>query len=1007
MIEVALAPFLDPGSRTFWPGLVAFAVVAIGWHGGRDLVGALALRLWAHPSARLDLALLATRQLLAWITRGLGAGAALGWARALSLALDHTFGVPSTPAVPWLALSIGYTLTLFVAWDASRWALHRWMHTSPTLWQLHQLHHSAEVLTPLTFHRVHPIEGWLYELRGVVVSGTLAGLAFWLFRGAASEWTVLGVHGLGLVANVATGNLRHSHVWLRFPPAVERWLLSPAQHQLHHGDEPGLRNLGTWLACWDRWTGTLALAGPTPPRFGLPAGERNHGDSLGSALLDPVGAAARVGLGRWGWLAVLWPGGARAEPPPAVEEEQDPYEIVVVGVDGIPRVAGSAHVVDEAELERFSYDDVQKVLAKIPGVYVRGEDGFGLRPNIGMRGGNSDRSAKVSLMQDGVPLAPAPYAAPAAYYFPLMDRIVGVEVFKGPASIRFGPQTIGGAVNLRTRPIPDALHGGVEAELGRFTTTSAHGWTGATTGRLGWSIEGAHRSSNGFKTLDGGGPTGFSRQDALLKLGFDRTVLAVGVGRERSSETYLGLSAGDFDATPYRRYAASSLDQMAWLHTEERLSTAIDLGPVDVTAVGYHQWLARRWTKLNGFAGGPDLHDLLLLGGDGQSAVYQAILEGEADSATADQALQIGTNDRTFHAGGATAEARWCAGGDRVRSEAVAGVRLHADDVVRIHTEDPFAMTGGAPSPTGGPTTTTLDAHTSALALALWASDDLSAGPVHLLPGARLEVIRTASGTTTTGPVDPETRVVGLPGLGALVGPSPWLDLFAGVHRGFSPVAPGSAPDTLPETAWNGELGARAGQGSAHAELVGFVSDYRNIVGQCTLSGGCSDAQLDQQFNGGAARVGGLEALAAYEWLLPGGFALGVGATWTFTDARFRTGFVSEYPQWGAVEPGERLPYVPTHQGAVNVGLEHPRVGVALAATGRGPMWDTASDDGTPEVPGAVVVDLVSRVSPTDAVAITLGVTNLFDVVTLESWRPFGARPGAPRQLTAGVRVER
>jgi outer membrane receptor for Fe3+-dicitrate len=125
--------------------------------------------------------------------------------------------------------------------------------------------------------------------------------------------------------------------------------------------------------------------------------------------------------------------------------------------DGTPRVAGSAHRVDEETLERFEYDNVERVLAEVPGVSTRGEDGYGLRPNIGMRGASSDRSAKVTLMEDGVLFAPAPYAAPAAYYFPMSTRLVGVEVFKGPAATRFGPQTVGGAINLLTRRVPVGL----------------------------------------------------------------------------------------------------------------------------------------------------------------------------------------------------------------------------------------------------------------------------------------------------------------------------------------------------------------------------------------------------------------------------------------------------------------------------------------------------------------------------------------------------------------------
>ena len=142
------------------------------------------------------------------------------------------------------------------------------------------------------------------------------------------------------------------------------------------------------------------------------------------------------------------------------EEPPEPIDVSIFGDSReVPRVAGSAHRIDEEALERFEDDNIENVLTRsAAGVYVRGEDGYGLRPNIGLRGANSDRSKKVTLMEDGVLLAPAPYSAPAAYYFPLTTRLTAVEVFKGPSAIRFGPNTIGGAVNLVTRRVPGLGH---------------------------------------------------------------------------------------------------------------------------------------------------------------------------------------------------------------------------------------------------------------------------------------------------------------------------------------------------------------------------------------------------------------------------------------------------------------------------------------------------------------------------------------------------------------------
>jgi Fe(3+) dicitrate transport protein len=72
---------------------------------------------------------------------------------------------------------------------------------------------------------------------------------------------------------------------------------------------------------------------------------------------------------------------------------------------------GSGHAISEEQLEDFEFDDIHRVLQSVPGVYIREEDGYGLRPNIGLRGATSERSSKIALMEDGVLLSPAPYSA--------------------------------------------------------------------------------------------------------------------------------------------------------------------------------------------------------------------------------------------------------------------------------------------------------------------------------------------------------------------------------------------------------------------------------------------------------------------------------------------------------------------------------------------------------------------------------------------------------------------
>ena len=823
-------PFLQPESRTYWVGLLVFLGIAIGHRALAPKSTPKHLRLWAalrHPSSQLDIQLFLGRQLL----RALGLVPVLmtGWWVATHGVrwLDHTIGPQEGLNWSPTAIAATYSLTLFVCWDLSRFLVHWMMHRIPALWEIHKVHHSAEVLTPLTFHRIHPIESWIYSLRGAVATGFVAGLFYYLFREQVSHYTLLGVPALGFLLNVLTGNLRHSHVWIAFPNSVERWILSPAQHQIHHSAEVIHHgsNYGTWLAIWDRAIGSWRPAERQPTAYGIQDHEKNHRHDLLSAWFGPLRGLA-PGLATL-VCAGLFTGEASAETPEESEDSDKPTqqddadgppapegdrwgEEMFVYEDGrTPRVAGSAHKVDGEELERFESDNIEQIIVQVPGVSTRGEDGFGLRPNIGIRGANSDRSAKITLMEDGVLLAPAPYAAPAAYYFPMSTRLVGVEVFKGPASTRHGPHTVGGAINLLSRQIPDGpeFYGDVSAGLhGNFKTHAYTGLLGDSTGLL---VEAVNLRSDGFKTLASGAPTGFERSELMAKSEWlvtadQRLELKLGFANETSNETYLGLSATDFEDDPTLRYPASALGEMAWTRTQAELEWTGSLGPsVQVRSVAYHHWLQRAWTKFNRFASDIDTHKLLKEEPGGQAAVYLAILRGEENSISEDQHLLIGTNDRSFHSFGLQTTAEWRTGGEFFESALEIGVRLHGDHVQRLHTEEPHAMLDGALTHTGADTITNLDSVATANALAAYLHEDLSVGRLHLFPGLRFEGIQTWTDAVSGDPQEPIIRTKLLPGIGILVEASEILDVFAGAHQGFSPVAPGQDPDVQPEQSWD------------------------------------------------------------------------------------------------------------------------------------------------------------------------------------------------------------
>ena len=167
---------------------------------------------------------------------------------------------------------------------------------------------------------------------------------------------------------------------------------------------------------------------------------------------------------------------------------------VVGNADRARKASGSVEFIGPEELARQGHTDVQRILRRVPGVNLQDEEGYGLRPNIGLRGTGVERSQRVTLMEDGVLIAPAPYAAPSAYYFPTVARMQALEISKGPASIRQGPYTTGGVLNLISHAIPQDFSGEVELAAGEDALGRGKVLVGDAGERFGWLVETFHSS---------------------------------------------------------------------------------------------------------------------------------------------------------------------------------------------------------------------------------------------------------------------------------------------------------------------------------------------------------------------------------------------------------------------------------------------------------------------------------------------------------------------------------
>ena len=706
---------------------------------------------------------------------------------------------------------------------------------------------------------------------------------------------------------------------------------------------------------------------------------------------------------------------APATPTPTAEASSSEPILTVVGTP-LARTAGSAHVVSEKQLERFEHDDPHAVLGGVPGVYFRGEDGMGLRPNVGLRGVNPDRSKKITWMEDGVLFGPAPYSAPAAYYVPVLTRMTEVRVVKGPAAVSYGPQTIGGAIDLVTRSIPVDASGGVDAALGTFGYRKAHAHFGSSGDRVGGLIEGVHLGSDGFKELPGGGDTGFYRNEWMFKGAYvldpdaaqgHELRLKLTYSEELSNETYLGLTDADFEADPLQRYAASALDRMRNHRTSVVATHFVELArPVSLTTDVYRHDFSRVWRKVNGFRGA-DLFDVLTDPETPRNALFHALLTGEIDSASASESLLIGPNERDFVSQGVQTRLRWEVGSEPLSHRLEVGVRLHHDRVERRHSEDAYVLVGGEPVPEGTATTVTAFNEAFSHALAAHATDAITWEALTVTPGVRVETIRSGTEDRLTG--DEASRWVHaiLPGVGAFYAITRDFGLLAGAYRGFSPPEPGSDDSVEPESSVNYEGGARYARGTARAEAIGFYNDYGNLTDVCTLSSGCTGADLDRQFDAGQAAIYGVEAFVGGEIPLAA-VTLPLTLGYTFTQAELRSDFVSADPIFGTVERGDEMPYVPRHQFSATIGIEHARAGGNAGVSYVSAMREQAGSEPLSSALATdeqFLVDVSAYAQVIPPIRIYATARNLLDAQYIVARRPFGARPNAPRLVLIGTKV--
>ncbi len=788
--------------------------------------------------------------------------------------------------------------------------------------------------------------------------------------------------------------------------------------------------------------------------------ERNAGRVPGERVAAPFGGYRLRAL----TLAVALTGAgavspALAENEPALEPEQ--AEATETGVmldtvtitgrgERIRDIPGSAHHLDRQELDRHGYTDPARILRTVPGVNAMEEEGHGQFPHISMRGVAPERNSRISVMEDGVLAgAPAPYAAPAAYYFPPIGRMDSVEVQKGSSAIKHGPYTVGGSLNMISTPIPPERMGRIRHERGERNSERTHAWVGSTEGQIGLLVETFTESSDGFKKLDfplsgknsdkPNNPvpdTGFDRDNHVFKLGWtsdpsaqlhQQVELKYSEDERSIRDTYLGLTEDDYRDSPFRRYAGSQLDEINTDNELMQLRHSIDFTPeTRLTSTIYRSDTVRNWYKLHEVwdgdrldgSGDPDFESIsTILQSPGDFQGDMDWIRGR-DSVDPDARGNVRANNREYMARGIQFRVDHLFDAFGWAHELEVGLRYHEDEEDRLQWQDSFAMENGMmvvdEEEEPGETTNRLS---QADALAAHVQNTMRQGPWTLTAGVRYEDItqrrRDWDGPgRSSGNLDRDRdndERVWIPGIGAVYDLDDHWSVLAGYHRGFAPA--GNNPDSKAERSDAFEAGFRYGDRFTESEVIAFYNDYSNINIQCTaVGGGCGGSDIGDVVSAGEVKIYGLEASwhhdlgLARDW----DYSVPVRLGYTLTESEFQQDIGSTAPnQWANADKGDSIPEVPQHQLNLGIGLARDAWSLDLNANYVSEEQAFADPDLRDlKIDSRWLLDASARYQLLDDVRLTARVENLTDKEYIAHHRPAGVRPGAPRTAWAGIQVD-
>ena len=677
----------------------------------------------------------------------------------------------------------------------------------------------------------------------------------------------------------------------------------------------------------------------------------------------------------------------------------EPFSIIG-SKENVADLKGSGFYIDNVELETFNYTDINQILRSIPGVYTRAEEGYGLFPNISLRGVDAGRSKKVTIMEDGIPSAPSPFSDPAAYYSPTAGRMAGFEILKGSSQVKYGPQTTGGVINYISTPIPDGRASRTLVSYGSEAETIFHLSTGdllqKATGQLGYLVEVYHHQTDGWRTIQGttslpsSDDTGFKKKDYMLKLSWrprnERHYFEFKYGRTDldGDVGYTGLSTADFAANPYQRYATTRYDNMDADHTRGYLRHLFDVNDqATLTSSIFYNKFNRDWYKLADITPTATGTKSKLSTSTLEDANVLAVLKG-----TAAGTFRLRHNDRTYTVRGVQSNLSYKLDNHSIET----GVRYTHD----VYDSNPYAY-GNYSMDAAGNITQSADTAKSgssrySKAWEFYVQDTLQLGNVSVTPGVRhTRVNYDYKGTKADVSVT-------TPGVGFEMPLDNGAEIFGGYYRGQALPGPSGATSGVKEEVSNSfELGIRkANENGTYFEAVGFQTSFENMVAQDSVGLGTTDR------NFGEATTKGLEFLAGTDLnsLKEFGIRMPLTVSATYTNSEFDTATTGD-DFWGGAATGNAFPYIPELQFNARLGLLFGKTDIFLNYQWVDEVYTSADNSGKIDSYGVLDLSVTHRLN--DDLNLFGKITNVTKEEYATTRLPAGYRSGAPRLFSIGA----